>query len=194
MIDDFESYADSKAVAAAYQRNSSGDSLTLSLDTEHVKNGKAALKYDYSVTDGGAGYCGATKNLGSADWTGFDGIHTDHVGRQQPRNYIPVCGRCRCILGERSESHCRGRLDRGKDPVLRLLCAAMGHCRRNSDTERCERILSTPDRTAIREPVYGISMTSVCTMTVRSRYPMQKQQKQKRPLIAGSEHHLYHYH
>lgn len=61
VIDDFESYADSKAVAAAYQQNSSGDSLTLSLDTEHVKNGKAALKYDYSVTDGGAGYCGATK-------------------------------------------------------------------------------------------------------------------------------------
>ena len=74
VIDDFESYADSKAVSAAYTPNSNGDTLTLTLDKENVKNGKAALKYAYSVADGGPGYCGATKNLGSADWIGFDGI------------------------------------------------------------------------------------------------------------------------
>ena len=96
VIDDFESYADSKAVAAAYQQNSSGDSLTLSLDTEHVKNGKAALKYDYSVTDGGAGYCGATKNLGSADWTGFDGIRfwilSDGSNRETTFQFVDGAG------------------------------------------------------------------------------------------------------
>ncbi len=96
VIDDFESYADSKAVAAAYQRNSSGDSLTLSLDTEHVKNGKAALKYDYSVTDGGAGYCGATKNLDSADWTGFDGIRfwilSDGSNRETTFQFVDGAG------------------------------------------------------------------------------------------------------
>ena len=96
VIDDFESYADSKAVAAAYQQNSSGDSLTLSLDTEHVKNGKAALKYDYSVTDGGEGYCGATKNLGSADWTGFDGIRfwilSDGSNRETTFQFVDGAG------------------------------------------------------------------------------------------------------
>ena len=96
VIDDFESYADSKAVAAAYQRNSSGDSLTLSLDTEHVKNGKAALKYDYSVADGGAGYCGATRNLGSADWTGFDGIRfwilSDGSNRETTFQFVDGAG------------------------------------------------------------------------------------------------------
>ena len=74
IIDDFESYEDDTAVAMAYRQNSNGDKLTLTLDKENVKNGKAALKYAYSVADGGPGYCGATKNLGSADWTGFDGI------------------------------------------------------------------------------------------------------------------------
>lgn len=74
VIDDFESYEDSAAVSTAYARNSSGDTLTISLDSEHVKNGKAAMKYEYSVADGGPGYCGATKKLDSADWTGFDGI------------------------------------------------------------------------------------------------------------------------
>ena len=96
VIDDFESYADSKAVAAAYRQNSSGDSLTLSLNTEHVKNGKAALKYDYSVTDGGAGYCGATKNLGSADWTGFDGIRfwilSDGSNRETTFQFVDGAG------------------------------------------------------------------------------------------------------
>ncbi len=74
IIDDFESYDDDTAVAMAYKQNSNGDKLTLTLDKENVKNGKAALKYAYSVADGGPGYCGATKNLGSADWIGFDGI------------------------------------------------------------------------------------------------------------------------
>ena len=81
VIDDFESYADSKAVAAAYQQNSSGDSLTLSLDTE---------------TDGGAGYCGATKNLGSADWTGFDGIRfwilSDGSNRETTFQFVDGAG------------------------------------------------------------------------------------------------------
>lgn len=75
VIDNFESYADDAELAAAYHRNSSGDSLTVSLDAEHAKNGSYAMKYEYSVADGGAGYCGTTKKLNGADWTGFDGIH-----------------------------------------------------------------------------------------------------------------------
>ena len=75
VIDNFESYADDAELASAYHRNSSGDSLTVSLDAEHAKNGNYAMKYEYSVADGGAGYCGTTKKLNGADWTGFDGIH-----------------------------------------------------------------------------------------------------------------------
>ena len=74
VIDNFESYADNAELAAAYHRNSSGDSLTVSLDAEHAKNGSYAMKYEYSVADGGAGYCGATKKLSNANWTGFDGV------------------------------------------------------------------------------------------------------------------------
>ena len=73
-IDDFESYTDSSELFAAYARNSSGDTLNISLETENIKNGNAAMKYEYSVADGGPGYCGATKNLAGADWSGFDGI------------------------------------------------------------------------------------------------------------------------
>ena len=74
IIDDFEGYDDSTDVSSAYSQNSSGDKLNISLEAERVKNGNAAMKYEYSVANGGPGYCGATKGLGSADWSGFDGI------------------------------------------------------------------------------------------------------------------------
>ena len=96
VIDDFESYADSKAVSAAYTPNSNGDTLTLTLDKENVKNGKAALKYAYSVADGGPGYCGATKKLGGADWTGFDGIRfwilSDGSNRETTFQFVDGAG------------------------------------------------------------------------------------------------------
>lgn len=74
VIDDFESYADNAEIAAAYHPNTSGDTATITLETEQVKGGKAAMKYAYSVAEGGPGYCGVSKKLGGADWTGFDGI------------------------------------------------------------------------------------------------------------------------
>ncbi|WP_298484150.1 carbohydrate binding domain-containing protein [uncultured Ruminococcus sp.] len=96
IIDDYESYDNDDAIAMAYKRNSNGDSLTLTLDTEHVKNGKAALKYDYSVADGGPGYCGATKTLGGADWTGFDGIRfwilSDGSNRETTFQFVDGAG------------------------------------------------------------------------------------------------------
>ena len=96
IIDDFESYDDDTAVAMAYKQNSNGDKLTLTLDKENVKNGKAALKYAYSVADGGPGYCGATKNLGSADWTGFDGIRfwilSDGSNRETTFQFVDGAG------------------------------------------------------------------------------------------------------
>ena len=80
----------------AYKQNSNGDKLTLTLDKENVKNGKAALKYAYSVADGGPGYCGATKNLGSADWTGFDGIRfwilSDGSNRETTFQFVDGAG------------------------------------------------------------------------------------------------------
>ena len=96
IIDDFESYDDDTAVAMAYKQNSNGDKLTLTLDKENVKNGKAALKYAYSVADGGPGYCGATKKLGGADWTGFDGIHfwilSDGSNRETTFQFVDGAG------------------------------------------------------------------------------------------------------
>ena len=74
IIDDFESYDDNTAISVAYSVNRNGDALNISLEKENVKNGNSAMKYEYSVANGGPGYCGATKNLAGADWSGFDGI------------------------------------------------------------------------------------------------------------------------
>ncbi|MDO4157220.1 MAG: cellulase family glycosylhydrolase, partial [Oscillospiraceae bacterium] len=96
IIDNFEDYADTEELAAAYHKNSSGDTVTVALDTEHVKNGTNAMQYNYSVEAGGAGYCGVTKKLNGADWTGFDGIHfwilSDGSNRETTIQFIDGAG------------------------------------------------------------------------------------------------------
>ena len=96
VIDDFESYGEDTALAAAYTTNVNGDTLKISLDAEHTKNGSYAMKYDYSVADGGAGYCGATKKLSNADWTGFDGVRfwilSDGSNRETTFQFVDGAG------------------------------------------------------------------------------------------------------
>ena len=76
--------------------NVNGDTLKISLDAEHTKNGSYAMKYDYSVADGGAGYCGATKKLSNADWTGFDGVRfwilSDGSNRETTFQFVDGAG------------------------------------------------------------------------------------------------------
>lgn len=94
VIDDFESYTSDKEISSAYSVNPSGDPVTVSLDTEHAKNGTYAMKYEYSVES--AGYCGISKNLAGADWTGFDGIkfslYSDGSGRDTTIQFIDGAG------------------------------------------------------------------------------------------------------
>ena len=96
VIDDFESYGEDTALAAAYTTNVNGDTLKISLDAEHTKNGSYAMKYDYSVADGGAGYCGATKKLSNANWTGFDGVRfwilSDGSNRETTFQFVDGAG------------------------------------------------------------------------------------------------------
>ncbi len=94
IIDDFESYTSDKEISAEYSINTSGDPVTVSLDTEHAKNGSYAMKYEYSVEN--AGYCGVSKNLAGADWTGFDGIrfniYSDGSDRDTTIQFIDGAG------------------------------------------------------------------------------------------------------
>lgn len=96
IIDNFESYTDNDAISAAYVRNTNGDSLTISLDNEHVKEGNVSMQYAYSVEESGAGYCGATKKLSQADWSGFDGIHfwvlSDGSNRETTFQFVDGAG------------------------------------------------------------------------------------------------------
>ncbi|MEV4641705.1 cellulase family glycosylhydrolase [Actinoplanes sp. NPDC049548] len=70
-IDDFEGYADSTALAAAYVRNSGGDVVTPSLVASPSGTGRA-LQLD--VTAGSAGYAGVTRTFSPVDLWGQQGI------------------------------------------------------------------------------------------------------------------------
>lgn len=54
------------------------------------------MKYEYSVAEGGPGYCGATKSLGGSDWTGFDGIRfwilSDGSNRETTIQFVDGAG------------------------------------------------------------------------------------------------------
>lgn len=94
VIDDFETYTSDKEIASEYSINTSGDPVTISLESEIVKNGSHAMKYEYNLT--GAGYCGVTKRLAEADWTGFDGIkfniYSDGSNRETTIQFIDGAG------------------------------------------------------------------------------------------------------
>ena len=66
----------------------------MSLESEIVKSGNYSMKYDYDLT--GAGYCGVTKRLDEADWTGFDGIkfniYSDGSDRETTIQFIDGAG------------------------------------------------------------------------------------------------------
>lgn len=94
VIDDFETYKSDKEIASEYSINTSGDPVKVSLENEIVKNGSYSMKYDYDLT--GAGYCGVTKRLAEADWTGFDGIkfniYSDGSNRETTIQFIDGAG------------------------------------------------------------------------------------------------------
>lgn len=94
VIDNFENYKSDKELSSEYAINTSGGPVTLSLESEIVKSGNYSMKYDYDLT--GAGYCGVTKRLDEADWTGFDGIkfniYSDGSDRETTIQFIDGAG------------------------------------------------------------------------------------------------------
>lgn len=72
IIDTFEGYDDTQALAAAYLVNSAGAPVAVSLDSETAAEGTYSMKYAYDVESNS--YCGVTKALKNADWSAFDGI------------------------------------------------------------------------------------------------------------------------
>ena len=72
IIDDFENYSNDEALQSAYTRNSGGGNLTLTLDSIHKYSGVYGMKLDYAI--GASGYAGVDKELGSANWSGNNGI------------------------------------------------------------------------------------------------------------------------
>lgn len=73
VVDLFEGYGDDNSkLQAAYKRNTSGDAITLTLDTDHKQAGKYGLKLDYMMTD--IGYAGVSKAMSGADWSGYNGL------------------------------------------------------------------------------------------------------------------------
>ncbi|QGQ98357.1 hypothetical protein EHS13_27465 [Paenibacillus psychroresistens] len=73
-IDRFETYdGDNAKLRAAYTRNTSGDDITLTLDTRKKNDGSYGLMIDYNLTDA-KGFAGVTKDLHSINWLGMNGI------------------------------------------------------------------------------------------------------------------------
>ncbi|MGO4109458.1 CIA30 family protein [Paenibacillus sp. YAF4_2] len=75
VIDNFDFYDGSELIGQkAYTRNSWGGELTMTPDADHKESGRYGVKYAYKYPDAATTFAGATKLLGSADWTGQDGI------------------------------------------------------------------------------------------------------------------------
>lgn len=181
VIDDFESYGEDTALAAAYTTNVNGDTLKISLDAEHTKNGSYAMKYDYSVADGGAGYCGATKKLSNANWTGFDGIRfwilSDGSNRETTFQFVDGAGAywesIQKVTAETGWQEVKipfsdFHVQQWALPLKPRLCRAFQSSR------------FIPDRMAILALAFGISMTSVC---IRQEVPQlpRLEQRQRQP-------------
>jgi mannan endo-1,4-beta-mannosidase len=72
IIDDFEQYGGSDgSLRSKWQRNTSGNALTVTLSTYGSSSGAYGLKLDYMV--GNPGYAGAFRSLG-AEWPGMEAI------------------------------------------------------------------------------------------------------------------------
>lgn len=72
-LDNFEGYGGSNTnLQNTYARNSSGNSVTVTLNIANKSEGSYGMKYDYTV--GTPDYCGVTKNLGNVNFAGATGI------------------------------------------------------------------------------------------------------------------------
>ncbi len=165
VIDDFESYGEDTAPAAAYTTNVNGDTLKISLDAEHTKNGSYAMKYDYSVADGGAGYCGATKKLSNANWTGFDGVRfwilSDGSNRETTFQFVDGAGAYWESIQKVTAEETGWQ--EVKIPFSDFHVQQWGALLQKP--QLCRAFQSSrfiPDRTAIRVPAFGILMILAC--------------------------------
>ncbi|ONI47031.1 hypothetical protein AN644_01895 [Candidatus Epulonipiscium fishelsonii] len=77
-LDGFENYSGSDAILnETYTRNGNGGKFETSLSPKNAVQGEFALKIDYDVE--GAGYAGATKQLGKVNLKEYDGICLSYI-------------------------------------------------------------------------------------------------------------------
>lgn len=87
LVDDFEGYVgDVTLLNKAYSKN--GDPIELTLDTDHVVEGKYSLKYEYTI--GSQGYAGRQKSLGGVDWSETNGISFWMTHSSQSNRHLTV--------------------------------------------------------------------------------------------------------
>lgn len=72
-IDAFDQYGTNSALQSAYTRNTDGGALTVALDTTNKNSGTHGMKFDYTLA-ASPDFAGATKQLGTANWTGTTGL------------------------------------------------------------------------------------------------------------------------
>ena len=73
LVDDFESYGNSDDALRAKYPKAGGDDVTVSLSPDHKLAGEYGMKLEVGL--GSAGYAGIGKNLGSVDWSSYNGLH-----------------------------------------------------------------------------------------------------------------------
>lgn len=73
-IDAFDSYSSDSALQSAYVRNTDGGALTVTRDTANKNDGTYGMKFAYTIAASPANFAGATKQLGTADWSGATGL------------------------------------------------------------------------------------------------------------------------
>ncbi|NIK69474.1 carbohydrate binding domain-containing protein [Paenibacillus sp. BK720] len=73
-VDSFDSYSSDSALQSAYVRNTDGGALTVTRDAANKNDGTYGMKFAYTIAASPANFAGATKQLGTADWSGATGL------------------------------------------------------------------------------------------------------------------------
>jgi len=70
VIEDFETYGDNPSLRSTYLRNTSGNSLTVTLNAAVKNDGVYGMQYDYTI--GSPNFAGAIHALPNANWSGYN--------------------------------------------------------------------------------------------------------------------------
>jgi mannan endo-1,4-beta-mannosidase len=73
LVDNFESYGTSDDALAAKYPKAGGDDISVSLNPDHKSSGNYGMELHYDINS--AGYTGIGKNMGSVDWSDYNGLN-----------------------------------------------------------------------------------------------------------------------